>query len=255
MAIALITGATSGIGLATARLLAKNHYDLILTGRRVDKLENICNELKSNFGIKVISICFDVRVRKQVVEAVANLPEEWKNIDILVNNAGLASGLDPIQSGDNDDWEKMIDTNIKGLLYMTREVSPLMVSRNKGHIINISSIAGHEVYPNGNVYCATKHAVEALSKAMRMDMVKHNVKVTSLAPGMAETEFSIVRFHGDEDKAKSVYKGFEPLMAEDIADAILYVVTRPAHVCINEMLIMPTAQASATVVNKNLPIS
>jgi 3-hydroxy acid dehydrogenase/malonic semialdehyde reductase len=198
----------------------------------------------------VLALHFDVRNRKQVMEAIASIPTEWRGIDVLVNNAGLASGLDPIQSGDNDDWEKMIDTNVKGLLYMTREISPLMVARNSGHIINISSIAGHEVYPNGNVYCATKHAVEALSKAMRMDMVKHNIKVTSIAPGMIETEFSIVRFHGDKEKAKKVYEGFQPLFAEDIADAILYVITRPANVCINEMLIMPTAQASATVVYK-----
>jgi 3-hydroxy acid dehydrogenase / malonic semialdehyde reductase len=251
MKIALITGVTSGIGLATARLLGKNKFNLIITGRRNDLLQGIKKELEQSCSVNVLALNFDVRDRQQVVKVVASIPKEWQEIDVLVNNAGLASGLDPIQSGDTDDWEKMIDTNVKGLLYMTREISPLMVNRNKGHIINISSIAGHEVYPNGNVYCATKHAVEALSKAIRMDMVKHNIKVTSLAPGMIETEFSIVRFHGDTERAKKVYDGFEPLLAEDIADAILYVVTRPDHVCINEMLIMPTAQASATVVNKN----
>jgi 3-hydroxy acid dehydrogenase / malonic semialdehyde reductase len=250
MKTALITGVTSGIGLATAKLLGKNDFNLIITGRRNELLQNIKKELEQTCSIKVLALNFDVRDRKQVEKAVASLPDDWRNVDVLVNNAGLASGLDPIQSGDKDDWEKMIDTNIKGLLYMTREISPLMVARNTGHIINISSIAGHEVYQNGNVYCATKHAVEALSKAMRMDMVKHNIKVTSLAPGMIETEFSVVRFHGDTERAKKVYDGFEPLMADDIADAILYVITRPANVCINEMIIMPTAQASATVVNR-----
>lgn len=248
--IALVTGVTSGIGLATARILAKNGYDLIITGRRKELLEKVKTEITANTDAQVLDLNFDVRKRKDVVDAIASLPDKWKAIDVMVNNAGLASGLDPIQSGDIEDWEKMIDTNVKGLLYITREVAPLMVARNSGHIINISSIAGHEVYPNGNVYCATKHAVEALNKAMRMDMVKHNIKVTSIAPGMVETEFSIVRFHGDTDRAKKFYDGLTPLNADDIADAILYVVTRPAHVCINEMLIMPTAQASATVVNR-----
>ncbi|HOT15479.1 MAG TPA: SDR family oxidoreductase [Bacteroidales bacterium] len=249
--IALVTGVTSGIGLATARILAKNGYNLIITGRRKELLEKVKTEITANTDAQVLDLNFDLRKRKDVVDAIASLPEKWKAIDVLVNNAGLASGLDPIQSGDIEDWEKMIDTNVKGLLYITREVAPLMVARNNGHIINISSIAGHEVYPNGNVYCATKHAVEALNKAMRMDMVKHNIKVTSIAPGMVETEFSIVRFHGDTNRAKKFYDGLTPLNADDIADAILYVVTRPAHVCINEMLIMPTAQASATVVNRS----
>ncbi|HEY9123351.1 MAG TPA: SDR family oxidoreductase [Bacteroidales bacterium] len=249
--IALVTGVTSGIGLAIARILAKNGYNLIITGRRKELLEKVKTEITANTDAQVLDLNFDLRKRKDVVDAIASLPEKWKAIDVLVNNAGLASGLDPIQSGDIEDWEKMIDTNVKGLLYITREVAPLMVARNNGHIINISSIAGHEVYPNGNVYCATKHAVEALNKAMRMDMVKHNIKVTSIAPGMVETEFSIVRFHGDTNRAKKFYDGLTPLNADDIADAILYVVTRPAHVCINEMLIMPTAQASATVVNRS----
>ena len=247
--IAFITGGTSGIGLATAKLLASNGYNIIISGRRLDRLVQIKSEFETK-GVKILTLLFDVRDNNQVIKAISELSTEWSNIDVLVNNAGLASGLDPIQNGSLDDWEKMIDTNVKGLLYITRAVSPLMAARNTGHIINISSIAGHEVYPNGNVYCATKHAVEALSKAMRMDLVKHNIKVTSIAPGMVETEFSEVRFHGDKEKAKNVYKGFEPLLAEDIADAILYVVTRPKHVCINEMIIMPTAQASATVVNR-----
>ncbi len=209
-------------------------------------------EIESFAKIKIITLNFDVRNSKQVKEAIAGLPEPWHNIDVLLNNAGLASGLDNIDKGDQDDWEKMIDTNIKGLLYMTREISPFMVSRKKGLIINISSIAGREVYENGNVYCATKHAVEALSKGMRLDLLKHNIKVTAIAPGMAETEFSIVRFHGDTEKAKKVYAGFTPLTAKDIAETILFVVTRPAHVCINDLLIMPTAQANATAVKREM---
>ena len=181
---------------------------------------------------------------------INGLAEGWKKIDVLINNAGLAAGLSPIQEGDLEDWEQMIDTNIKGLLYVTRKIAPMMIENGHGHIVNISSIAGKEAYPNGNVYCATKHAVDALTKAMRMDLVKHNIKVTSIAPGMVETEFSLVRFKGDKELADKVYEGFTPLFAEDIADAILFVVTRPPHVNINDMLIMPTAQASATIVNR-----
>jgi NADP-dependent 3-hydroxy acid dehydrogenase YdfG len=250
--IALITGATSGIGYATSKLLANNNFDLIITGRRNDRLLELKNELESSGNTKVLVICFDVRIRKQVIQAISELPEEWKNIDVLVNNAGLASGFGHIQDGDIEDWEKMIDTNIKGLLYMTKEVLPIMVSRNSGHIINISSIAGHEVYENGNVYCATKHAVSALTKAMRIDLLKNNIKVTSISPGMAETEFSIVRFHGDKSMAKKFYEGLTPLGGEDVAEAILFVLTRPAHVCIDEIKIMPTAQATATITNRNI---
>lgn len=250
--IALITGATSGIGHETSKILAENGFDLIITGRRKDLLIKVKNEIESSFKNKILALHFDVSDQKQVKDAIAGLPEAWQAIDILVNNAGLASGLENIDKGDVEDWEKMIDTNIKGLLYMTREVSPLMVTRKKGHIVNISSIAGREVYENGNVYCATKHAVEALSKGMRLDLLKHNIKVTAIAPGMVETEFSIVRFHGDTAKAKNVYTGFEPLTARDIAETILFVVTRPAHVCINDLLIMPTAQANATNVKKDL---
>jgi len=246
----LITGATSGIGYATAKLLAKNNFNLIITGRRNDRLQELKKELESAGASKVLTICFDVRIRKQVIKAISELPAEWRDIDVLVNNAGLASGFGHIQDGDIEDWEKMIDTNIKGLLYVTKEVMPIMVSQKKGHIINISSIAGHEVYENGNIYCATKHAVTALTKAMRIDLVKNNIKVTSISPGMAETEFSIVRFHGDKAVAKKFYEGLIPLSGDDVAEAILFVLSRPAHVCINEMLIMPTAQATATITNR-----
>jgi NADP-dependent 3-hydroxy acid dehydrogenase YdfG len=247
---AIITGATSGIGNATAKLLAKNNFDLVITGRRKEQLLKLKNELENIYNIKVLELCFDVRDRLEVVNAISTLSGEWENLDVLINNAGLASGLDTINEGDVEDWDKMIDTNVKGLLYVTKEVLPLMIAGKKGHIINISSIAGHEVYEKGNVYCASKHAVSSLSKAMRIDLVRHNIKVTDISPGMAETEFSIVRFHGNKEAAKKVYEGFTPLSADDIADAILYVITRPPHVCINEMLIMPTAQASAAVVNR-----
>lgn len=248
----MVTGATSGIGYATAKALAAINYNLIITGRRSDKLQEVKHELEKVYTCKVLALNFDVREKEVVAKEVESLSKEWKQIDVLVNNAGLAAGLDKIGEGLIDDWDRMVDTNVKGLLYVSRSVIPLMMERNQGHVINISSIAGHEVYDKGNVYCATKHAVEALSKGMRIDLVNHNIKVTSIAPGMAETEFSIVRFHGDENRAKNVYKGFVPLSADDIADAIVYVVTRPAHVCINDMLIMPTAQASATVVNRGM---
>jgi len=245
--IALITGATSGIGKATAYTLAQNNYCLIITGRRKDLLDSLKKELGIKFKCDVISLNFDVRDSNTVDTVIDNLPESWKKIDVLINNAGLAAGLNPIQSGDKDDWEQMIDTNVKGLLYVTRKVVPLMIQAGHGHIINISSIAAKEVYENGNVYCATKHAVDALTKGMRIDLVKHHIKVTSISPGMVETEFSLVRFKGDQAKADKVYEGLVPLFAEDIAEAILFVVSRPAHVNVNDMLIMPTAQASAVV--------
>jgi 3-hydroxy acid dehydrogenase / malonic semialdehyde reductase len=248
--IVLITGATSGFGLAAAQLLAENNFNLIVTGRRKERLEQLKIEIESRGDAKLHILCFDIRNQKQTKKAIESLPDEWKNISVLINNAGLAAGFNHIQDGDLDDWERMIDTNIKGLLYISREVIPLMIANKSGHIVNISSIAGHEVYEKGNVYCASKHAVEALGKAMRIDLVKDNIKVTTIAPGMAETEFSLVRFHGNAEAAKKVYDGFVPLRAEDIADAILYAITRPAHVCINEMLIMPTAQASAVVVDR-----
>lgn len=249
--IALITGATSGIGEATATKLAENGFDVVITGRRNDRLTALKQKLEKN-GTRVLSLCFDVRVESEVKSTVENLPEEWKNIDVLVNNAGLAAGLGNIQDGDTDDWNRMIDTNIKGLLFATRYISPLMIARNSGHIINIGSIAGKEVYPCGNVYCATKHAVDALTKGMRIDMLPHNIKVTQVCPGAVETEFSIVRFHGDKARADKVYEGFDCLIAQDIADCIWFAVSRPPHVNINDMVVMPTAQASGTVFNKKL---
>lgn len=240
----MITGATAGFGKATAVRFARNGYSIIITGRRQELLDELEKELHSFGDIKVLSLCFDVRNNSEVESVIGNIPQEWKAIDILVNNAGLAVGLDHIQSGNIDDWDRMIDTNVKGLLYITRAVSPLMVARNKGHIFNLGSIAGKEAYENGNVYCASKFAVDALSKSMRIDMLKNNIRVTLIAPGMAETEFALVRFKGDEQKAKNVYKGIDPLTADDIADVIYYCATLPEHVCINEVVITPTQQAS-----------
>jgi 3-hydroxy acid dehydrogenase/malonic semialdehyde reductase len=242
--IIMITGATSGFGRATAIRFAKEGNDIIITGRRKERLSLLEKEL-SRFNIRNLSLNFDVRNRDEVLSVVNGLPEDWKKIDVLVNNAGLAAGLSHIDVGDPDDWDRMIDTNVKGLLYVTRAVSPLMVARNTGHIINISSIAGKEVYENGNVYCASKYAVDALSRSMRIDLLKHNIKVTNIAPGMAETEFSLVRFHGDEEKASAVYKGIKALKGEDLAEVIYYCTTLPEHVCINDLVITPTAQASA----------
>ena len=247
---AFITGATSGFGEATARLLAKNRYSLILMARRNDRLEVLKRELESE-ECKVFSLQTDVREEAAVIAAVESLPKEVKsNIHILVNNAGLAVGRGPIESGITDDWERMIDTNIKGLLYVTKAVVPFLIQNKSGHIVNIASIAGKEVYPGGNVYCATKHAVDALSRSMRIDLVQYGIKVTNIAPGAAETEFSIVRFKGNEETANSVYDGYNPLVAQDIAETMLFVVSRPAHVTINDLTIMPTAQASATVLWK-----
>jgi 3-hydroxy acid dehydrogenase / malonic semialdehyde reductase len=228
--IAFITGATSGLGKATAELFAKNGYNIVITGRRKERLDELSAYLISTYKVEVLSLNFDVRNLKEVESAVNSLSADWKKINVLVNNAGLAVGLGPINEGVIDDWERMIDTNIKGLLYMTRCLSPIMIKNGYGHIVNIGSIAGKEVYANGNVYCATKHAVDALSKAMRIDLLQHNIKVTAIHPGMVETEFSIVRFKGDEDRAKNVYKGVIPLSADDIADTIYWVASRPAHV-------------------------
>ena len=247
---ALITGATAGIGQETAFLLAQNDYNLILTGRRKERLETIKKQIESNFNCKVQILTFDIRKREEVENALASLPDDWKVIDVLINNAGLAAGIGPVNSAEIDDWDNMIDTNIKGLLYTTRIVSPWMVKRKSGHIINLSSIAGKEVYPNGSVYCGTKHAVAAITKAMRIELMPSGIKVTSIAPGAVETEFSLVRFRGDEEKAAQVYKGFTPLCAKDIAETILFVITRPAHVNIDDLLIMPVNQASARDFNK-----
>src|SRR5665647_3318532 len=226
--IALITGATAGIGHETALLLAQNNYNLILTGRRKERLETFKKQLESDFACKVLILNFDIRKRSAVEYALSSLSDEWKAIDVLINNAGLAAGLGPVNSADWDDWDNMIDTNIKGLLYTTRIVSPWMVKRQSGHIINLSSIAGKEVYPNGSVYCGTKHAVAAITKAMRIELMPSGIKVSSVSPGAIETEFSLVRFRGDEEKAAQVYKGFTPLSAKDIAETILFVITRPA---------------------------
>ena len=245
----IITGATTGFGRATALKFAENGFNIIITGRRKMLLDELEKELRAIGQINVLSLNFDVRKKDEVESAIGNLGGEWKEIDILVNNAGLAVGLSHIQEGDTDDWDRMIDTNVKGLLYVTRAVAPLMVVRNRGHIFNIGSIAGIETYENGNVYCASKFAVGALSKSMRIDMLKNNIKVTLIAPGMAETEFSVVRFKGDEQKAKNVYKGIDALTAGDIADVIYYCATLPEHVCINEIVITPTQQAS---VNHNV---
>ena len=248
--IALITGASSGIGKACAEVFAREGFDLILTARRLKKLEVLAAELKGAFNVDIKTIQMDVRSKEDVQKGWGGLSEEWRKVDILINNAGLSQGLDPIFSGDMEDWDRMIDTNIKGLLYVSRIVLPQMKERKSGHVINIGSIAGKEVYPNGNVYCATKHAVDALNKAMRIDLLPYGVKVSALHPGAVETEFSIVRFKGDEQRADKVYEGFEPLHAQDIAEAAWFVVSRPAHVNINEMLIMPTAQANGTLIHK-----
>jgi len=241
--IIMITGATSGFGWATAIRFAESGDDIIITGRRKERLSLLEREL-SRFNVRVLPLNFDVRNRDEVWSAVNGLPADWKKIDVLINNAGLAAGLSHIDDGDTDDWDRMIDTNVKGLLYVTRAVSPLMVARKTGHIINISSIAGKEVYENGNVYCASKHAVDSLSRSMRIDLLKHNIKVTNIAPGMAETEFSLVRFHGDEERANAVYRGIDALKSEDVADVIYYCTTLPEHVCINDLAITPTAQAN-----------
>jgi len=247
---ALITGATSGIGEACAHLFAQRGYRLVLVARRENKLNEIARHFSDKYAVEVKTLIADVRDKVAVTEVLDGLPEDWKKIDVLINNAGLSLGLDPIDKGDTSDWDTMIDTNVKGLLYVTKTVSNWMITNQKGHIINIGSIAGKEVYPNGNVYCATKHAVDALNKGMRIDLLPHGIKVTAINPGMVETEFSKVRFKGDEERAGKVYDGLEPLLADDIADAIWFAVSRPAHVNINDMLIMPTAQATATLVDR-----
>ncbi|OSY89074.1 malonic semialdehyde reductase [Tenacibaculum holothuriorum] len=246
---ALITGATSGIGKATAELFAKNNIRLILCGRRTERLQQLQNTLSKTTD--VTTLYFDVRDNTQVTNAINSLPEDFKHIDILINNAGNAHGLSPIQTGSLDDWDAMIDINVKGLLYVSKAIIPKMIDQNSGFIVNIGSIAGKEVYPNGNVYCASKHAVNALNKSMRIDLNKHNIRVSGIHPGAVETEFSEVRFKGDTERAKNVYKGYKALQAEDIADIIHFVVTRPYHVNIEDLIVYPTAQASATILHKN----
>lgn len=248
--IALITGATSGIGEATAHTLAKNQFDLILCGRREDRLAQMRVHLSQY--TRVHTLCFDVRNLQAVTAAIQSLADDWANIDVLINNAGNAHGLDPIHTGDTADWDAMIDINVKGLLYVSRHVVPSMVERKGGHVVNIGSIAGKEVYPNGNVYCASKHAVDAITNGMRLDLNQHGIKVTGIHPGMVETEFSLVRFKGDTERAGNVYKGLKPLNGNDIADLILFVITRPPHVMVADMIVFPTAQASATVVKRDV---
>ncbi|MCH7413050.1 SDR family NAD(P)-dependent oxidoreductase [Belliella sp. R4-6] len=247
--IALVTGATSGIGKATAIALANLGYDIIATGRRKDRLEILRDELPENVGL--MTLCFDVRDKEAVKNSISSLAEEWKNIDVLINNAGNAHGLDPIQNGSLEDWDAMIDINVKGLLYVSHEIMPIMIKRKSGIIVNIGSIAGKEVYPNGNVYCGSKHAVDAITNGMRIDLNPFGIKVIGIHPGLVKTEFSLVRFKGDSQRSDSVYQGFEPLLPEDIADTIAFAVSRPKHVVLADIVMLPTAQASATIVNKN----
>lgn len=240
-----ITGASSGFGKAIATTFAKNGDDCIIAGRRNDRLEELCNELESKYNVAIYTLCFDVQDKDAVKKAIDGLPDDWKDIDILVNNAGLALGRDYFEEADLGDWETIIDTNVKGLLYVSKAIAVGMAARKKGHIINIGSTAAKEVYEKGNVYCASKSAVDAISQGMRIDLLRHGIKVTAVHPGAAETEFSLVRFKGDADTAKSVYQGFEPLHAEDVANVVYYCTTLPEHVCINDLVLTSTAQASS----------
>ena len=248
--IALVTGATSGIGRASAITLAKMGFHIIATGRRGDRLEELKSEMPE--GIDFLPLVFDVRDRETVMEILENLPENWKNVDVLLNNAGNAHGMDPIQSGNMDDWDAMIDINVKGLLYVSKAIIPGMCERKTGMIINIGSIAGKDVYPNGNVYCASKHAVDSITKGMRMDLNPFGIRVVAIHPGLVETEFSLVRFKGDSARSETIYQGYEPLVAQDIADIIEFALNRPAHVVLADIVVLPTAQASATLIKKDL---
>lgn len=251
MKTVLVTGATAGIGEAIAHIFARANYRVMITGRRGDRLARLQQKMEMDYGAEILSLCFDVRIKNEVDEALEALPENWKNIDILVNNAGLAVGRDTLDKGITEDWDTMIDTNIKGLLYMTRAVAPGMVARKSGHIFNIGSIAGKETYFEGNVYCATKHAVDSLTKAMRIDLLEHGIKVTGVCPGIVETEFSLVRYKGDEDRAKKIYQGYHPLRPRDVAEVVFFAATRPPHVCINDLVLTPTTQASSFYSRKN----
>lgn len=244
--VVLITGATAGIGEACAHKFAAAGCRLIITGRRNDRLANLEKVLKEQYAIEVLVRCFDVRNREETLQQLNNLPDAFEQVDVLINNAGLASGFGPIQDGDFEDWDRMIDTNVKGLLNVSKVIMQGMVSRKKGHIINIASIAGKEAYPNGNVYCASKHAVDALSKTMRIDLLPHGIRVTNIAPGMAETEFSLVRFHGDAGRAANVYKGIEPLTGKDIAEVVFFTAALPENINLNDIVITPRFQANAT---------
>jgi NADP-dependent 3-hydroxy acid dehydrogenase YdfG len=253
--IVFITGATSGFGKASAYKFAENGYDLIINGRRTDRLQTLADDLEKKYNVAVLQLPFDVRVQQDVFDAIQSIPEKWQAIDVLFNNAGLAAGRDYFEEGNLDDWNAMIDTNVKGFLYVAKAVSQLMVKRNAstgsaGHIINMGSVAGKEVYEKGNVYCASKYAVDAISQGMRIDMLRHNIKVTSINPGAAETEFSLVRFKGDETTAKSIYNGLKPLSAEDVADVVYYCASLPAHVCINDLTITCIQQANGIYFNR-----
>lgn len=246
----LVTGATCGFGKAIAEKFAANGWNCIITGRRAELLNEVATTLEEKYAVKILPLIFDVQQKQDVFEQLSNLSTNWQHIDVLVNNAGLALGRDSFQEADLQDWETMIDTNIKGLLYVSKAVLPYMIANKKGHIINIGSTAAKEVYPNGNVYCATKSAVEAISKAQRIDLLQHKIKVTAIHPGAVETEFSVVRFKGDEAKAKAVYDGYEPLHAADIAETCYYCATLPSHVCINDLVITCTAQANSYITYK-----
>ena len=247
--IILVTGASSGFGKAIATKFAAGGWNVIITGRRKEKLDELAKALEANYGIKTLSLVFDVQDKKAVFDNLQNIPTEWQAINILVNNAGLALGRDSFENANLEDWETMIDTNVKGLLYASKAVLPMLI-KEKGHIINIGSTAGKEVYKDGNVYCASKHAVDAISKAQRIDLLQYQIKVTAIHPGAADTEFSVVRFKGDAEKAKAVYTGYTPLMAEDIADTVWYVANTPAHVCINDLVITCKAQANSMYLQK-----
>jgi NADP-dependent 3-hydroxy acid dehydrogenase YdfG len=246
----LITGATSGFGRAMAHVFAQHGDDCIITGRRSDRLDELQRELEQKFNVAILPLCFDVQDKEAVTKAIDSLPEDWKNIDVLINNAGLAAGRDFFDEASMDDWETMIDTNVKGLLYVTKAIVGSMRARGRGQIINIGSTAAKEVYEKGNVYCATKAAVDALSQSMRIDLLRHGIKVTAIHPGAAETEFSMVRFKGDEALAKSVYQGFKPLVGEDVAQVAYYCTTLPEHVCINDLVLTCTAQANSFYFNR-----
>ena len=248
--IVFITGATAGFGKACAEKFAAGGYDLIVNGRRIERLQELADELEKKYNIAVLQLPFDVRDESAVFESINQLPDDWKLIDVLINNAGLALGRDYFEESDLSDWNIMVDTNIKGFMYVAKAVSQLMASRKQGHIINLGSVAGKEIYEKGNVYCATKFAVDALNKAMRIDLLRHNIKVTGIHPGAAETEFSLVRFKGDDATAKSIYNGLTPLTAEDVAEAIWYTTTVPPHVCINDLVITCTQQANAIYFNR-----
>jgi NADP-dependent 3-hydroxy acid dehydrogenase YdfG len=250
--IIFITGATSGFGKATAYKFAANGYDLIINGRRAERLQQLADEIESKYNVAVLQLPFDVQMQEEVFAAINSIPEEWKAIDVLLNNAGLALGRDYFEEGNLTDWNTMIDTNVKGFLYVAKAVAQLMAARKQGHIINLGSVAGKEVYEKGNVYCATKYAVDALNQSMRIDLLRHNIKVTAINPGAAETEFSIVRFKGDENTAKKIYEGLHPLSAEDVAEVIFYATTLPPHVCINDLTISCTRQANAIYFNRQV---